>query len=519
MKPCAILLLMLLVGVTPADEKPPAAKLPVGKETTFVTGPIDKNGYIDFETALNERLSKGITPEKNTNVLLWAAFGPTPGGNNKPPAEYFNRLGMKEPPVGADYFIDLRAYMKDVLKVEPDDFNIVYDRQDRAIKRPWIAKDFPDIAAWLKANEKPLVVVVEATKRTQYYNPLVSHRNGDEPTWLIGALLPSVQSCRELANALAARAMLKLGDGKQQEAWADLIAGHRLARHLSHGATLIESLVAVAIGQVAHNATAAYLERADLTSKQLLDRLKELQDLPPAVPMADKIDLGERFVFLDSLQNIRRGGGADGANKKPTAEELKGLDMIDWEPALRNGNKSYDRMAAAMRLPDRTAREKEFDAIEKDLNAVVKKNRDFAELQKLIKNGAPNKEVGKQIGKEIGDVLIALLTPAVRKVQHSQDRARQVERNLQVAFALAAFHKDNGRYPAKLADLAPKYLATAPNDLFTGKDLIYKPNEKGYLFYSVGVNGKDDEGRWYSDEPPGDDPGVRMPLPALKLLK
>ena len=48
----------------------------------------------------------------------------------------------------------------------------------------------------------------------------------------------------------------------------------------------------------------------------------------------------------------------------------------------------------------------------------------------------------------------------------------------------------NGRYPAKLEDLAPAYLAAVPGDLFSGKPLVYKPAEKGYLFYSFGVNGK-----------------------------
>ncbi len=518
MKALAILPLVLLVGVTPADEKP-TPKLPVGKETTYVTGPIDKNGYIDFEAAINERLSKGITPEKNANVLLWKAFGPTPEGGKGMPPEFFKQLGIAEPPKDGDYFIGLGKYMKDVLKIEPGNFDVVADQQSRATQRPWNAKDFPDIAGWIKANEKPLAVMVEATKRPAYFNPLVSMREKDAPSFLIGVLLPTVQKCREVVVALTGRAMLRLGEGKQQEAWQDLIAAHRLSRHLSHGATLIESLVGIAVGQVAHNATVAYLERADLTSRQLLDRLKELQDLPPLMPMADKVALGERFMFLDSLQLIRRGGGFEGAGKKPTEEELRGLDMIDWEPALRNGNKQYDRMAAAMRLPDRAAREKEFDAIGKDLKELVKKNRDFAELQKLIKNGAGDKEIGKQIGKEIGDVLIALLVPAIRKVQDSSDRAQQVVRNLHVAFALAAYHKDNGRYSAKLSDLAPKYLSAVPNDLFAGKSLIYKPGEKGYLFYSVGVNGKDDGGNWYDDETPGDDLRVKMPLPALKSRK
>ena len=81
---------------------------------------------------------------------------------------------------------------------------------------------------------------------------------------------------------------------------------------------------------------------------------------------------------------------------------------------------------------------------------------------------------------------------------------------------MAAYRKDNGRYPAKLADLAPTYLADVPGDVFSGKELIYKPTEKGYLFYSVGQNGKDEGGHWYDDDPPGDDPRVRMPLPEPK---
>ena len=55
-----------------------------------------------------------------------------------------------------------------------------------------------------------------------------------------------------------------------------------------------------------------------------------------------------------------------------------------------------------------------------------------------------------------------------------------------------------------------------PGDLFSGKPLIYKPEGKGYLFYSVGANGLDEGGRWYDDDPRGDDPRVRMPLPPLK---
>ena len=217
----AILLSLLLV----ADDKKPDEKQP------------PKDGYVDYEAKLNDILGKGIAPEKNANVLLWKAFGPTPEGGNGMPAEYFKRLGIPEPPKEGDYFLGLQRHMRDNLKLEREDWDELFAQQDRAVKRPWSAKDYPQIAAWLARNEKPLAVVIEATKRPDYYNPLVSRKNPQDPGSLIGALLPSAQKCRELATALCARAMIRLEAGRLT-AWQDLLAVHRLARLVARGGTI-----------------------------------------------------------------------------------------------------------------------------------------------------------------------------------------------------------------------------------------------------------------------------------------
>ena len=73
----------VLLFIAAADEKkdaPLTPPIPIGKDTTYVTGPIDKDGYIDYEAALNERLGKGITAETNCNALLFKAIGPRPEG-------------------------------------------------------------------------------------------------------------------------------------------------------------------------------------------------------------------------------------------------------------------------------------------------------------------------------------------------------------------------------------------------------------------------------------------------------
>src|SRR5262249_19762041 len=148
--------------------KKPKGKWTVSKETTYVTEPLDKDGYIDYAAALNERLRQGVTPANNANVLLWKAIGPHPEGTTMPP-EFFVWLGIPAPPEKGEYFIDLNQYMKDHLKIDPSkDGDESHDQLNRSIQRPWTLNEYPKLASWLEANEKPLALVVEATRRSHY---------------------------------------------------------------------------------------------------------------------------------------------------------------------------------------------------------------------------------------------------------------------------------------------------------------------------------------------------------------
>jgi hypothetical protein len=493
-------LALLLVPASARDEQKKSAEQTKGKDE-----------FIDYEALLNDKLGKGVTPEKNAVVLLWKALGPTPEGGDGMPPEFFKRLGISEPPRNGDYFISLNSYMRNNLKLAPEAFMGVWDKLDMTRKQPWDEKDYPQIAAWLKANEKPLTLVIEACNRPDYYNPLVSHGDGKSPGSLSGVLLPAVQKCRELAATLISRAMLYLFAGKSDAAWKDLLACHRLGRHVARGGTLIESLVGIAIDHMSSNSDLTFLQAAKLPSAKIRECLKDLEALPAMPSIAGKIDVTERLIYLQTMQMIRRGeckdfGFLGGPSEKLTGEESKAAAKeIDWEFAIENSKKWYDRIVATMQLKDRTARKKELDKLEKELEEVVKESKK-----------APKDDPGKAAAKSVSYVLISLLMPAFHKVASAHDRAQQIERNLHVAFALEVYKSEEGRYPTKLAELSPKYLTTVPDDLFSGKPLIYKPSDKGYLFYSVGANGKDDDGRWMDDEPPGDDLRVRMPISPVK---
>jgi hypothetical protein len=515
-------------------EKQRKPKFTVSKETTYATGPLDKDGYIDYAAALNQWLSQGVTPDNNANILFWKAIGPSPGGKPMPP-EFFERLGVEPPPDRGEYYTDLDDYLrrhsKGDLGKQAKEIDAVFDR---VTERPWTAKQYPQVAAWLKANQKPLALVVEGTRRSRYFSPLVPQGKGG----LIDALmLPGVQKCRDFAFALNVRAMLHIGDGRYDEAWQDLLACHRLGRLVSKGSMFIEDLVALAIDNVASSADLVYLDHAKLNAKQVMDRLKDLRRLPPMSPVAEHFDLGERLFYLDNLvrfarSDIRTLDSLVGVEPAKATDPLldRFLKDIDWDPALRTVNRWYDRMAAAMRLEGRPARQKALDQIDSDIRALKKKMLERAareiKAQKL-KNG-DEKEASNDLlatallsaeanpetrAKTFANMLVWMSLPQIVTMQQAGDRAEQTQRNLYVTFALAAYKADHERYPMKLEALAPKYLAEVPGDLFSGKPLIYRPSEKGYLLYSVGVNGMDEQGRSYGDDPPGDDLVVRMPLP------
>jgi hypothetical protein len=501
----------------PKKDRP---KLTIGKETTFVTEPLDKDGCIDYAAALNKEMGKGITPQTNANVVLWKAYGPRPEGVKPMPAEYFKLLGIEAPQERGDYFISFHSHLKERLKLNYNQIDVLLDQQDRATQRLWTAKDYPQVAEWLKLNEKPLAVVLEATQLPRYFNPLIANKGEPIPAGLLGAPLSHVQMCREIAKALAGRALLRAEEGKLEAAWQDLLTCCRLGRVVSQGATLIELLVAIAIDDIAGRACVALLEQGRLTTKQIQSCLRDLSQLPPMPSVAAKIALAERFIVLDSIFLFSQHGFeylwfVDGLTSKPTPDPKSSafLKTVDWDPGLKNANQWCDRMVKTFSIKNHRVRARLVKDLKRDI-AILRV--EAGEIAPRFRRAYYLRLPDKELAKPLSNLVLSILLPAIDKVQESADRNEQTQRNLQLAFALAAFKADKGAFPKKLSELTPKYLPEVPDDLFSGMALIYQPDAKGYLLYSVGLNGENDGGRGRDDDPPGDDLSVRIPFRELK---
>jgi hypothetical protein len=503
---------------------PGCTTLTVGPETTHVTGPIDFDGHVDYAEALNARLSEGVTPENNAAVFLWRASGPTSSGQRFSDksdqyqawfAEYSERLGL--PPVTADeHFVSW--FMHARKNADPNDSDPLreVDRLDRTEKVPWTTKEQPEIAAWLKHVEKSLSLVVEASRRPAYFNPLLPRRERGWSAGITDVRLNHFDPWRPLYRALLSRAMLSAGEGRFDDAWSDLLACHWLARLVAHGGHLNEVFFGFAIDRETVAANVALLSVAEVSSARLLSCLRDLQQLPPLPSIADQMDRYERLIFLDVMLQTATQGPAylgDIAEykewKPPNRYRFFSrlfTRSVNWDPAFRKANQWFDRISGTLRVSERPRREQELAAIDEELRSL----RDTVKSTKAVDSvlAGPSSR-----GDVIGDVLVSRLLPAFWKSQWSAERTEQMQNNVRIAFALAAYRADHRRYPTTLDDLAPKYLAKIPADLFSGGPLIYRLTADGYFLNSVGPNGRDDDGHLLNDDPPGDDVALRMPPP------
>ena len=513
--------------------RPVKVKVTLSRQTTYILGPVRKDGTPDYVAWVNAKLSKGVTPKNNAVVLLVRAIGPEM--LSKPTAaKTLKRLGLASLPEKGEYFVPLKDYVEKHApkekvkpppgleqlqgKLAPEELARIRaaaqrpseaqaqaeKHRDEAIKAPWSAKQYPMIAGWLKANVKPLALAMAAAKRPRYYLPLVSE--SDPPT-MFGVLLPGMGRVRSAARAIAARAMYTLGRGNADAARADLLAMHRLARLVARGPTLVEQLVGIAIDSLACEAVQGLAGSGKLSAAQAKAVLRDLASLRPVDDVKRSIDHCERFFVLDAVMVCAR----DVLRKYPKLQK----HQFDWDRILKRFNAYYDRLAAAFDKETFAARREAFAAWDRDLQKLAERRPPVMEaadavyrIAKLVLFTPRIKVLRRKLTDRVGDVLLSLLLPSLGAASVIQDRCTMQLELARLSLALAAYRKEKGAYPAKLAELCPGLMKTIPKDIFTVKPLIYRRRGKGYVLYSVGENRRDDGGLKDGDEK--DDIAVRV---------
>lgn len=128
-------------------------------------------------------------------------------------------------------------------------------------------------------------------------------------------------------------------------------------------------------------------------------------------------------------------------------------------------------------------------------------------IQLLKKDHEVNQAFAVPVAPETGRMAPTLL-------QHAA-----FSRTLATAVAMELYRvRNGGRWPSRIEQLVPDYLPVLPRDPFRDAPIVVKPTADGWIIYSVGIDGEDNEGTRSSLDvgKTGTDIGVRLYHPQFR---
>ena len=218
------LLLLLGAGLWLWSIEP---KITIGKDTTHIERPLDPQGRVDYLAAVRDLSQQGVTPETNQAIVLTRIMPPGELSNANLWNEFHRGLELeplRDTPPGSQ-ITRFNTFVQD-LPVRPLSEEELNGMVDRATSEPWSRKDLPLVWSWVDRHTAALELGVEASRRPHYYAPPIS--SGTPRVTSIA--LPLSMTSRYVAQALTARAMLRLHEGDVEAAWHDVMAVFRLGR-------------------------------------------------------------------------------------------------------------------------------------------------------------------------------------------------------------------------------------------------------------------------------------------------
>jgi hypothetical protein len=294
-----------------------------------------------------------------------------------------------------------------------------------------------------------------------------------EPSWAI--LLPHLAQLKGLTSLTHLRAVAALEAGRPAEAFADLKVGFRISDSLRDEPLLIDHLVRIACLGIDLQTVREGLVRHAWTDAQLAEIESHLRSLNLLAEYRLAIR-GERALSTSGLDWVRR-QGFRGTPRNYLGDDGGSLAASGFN--LLPSGWYYQNMLAV----SKACQEHLLDVVDDQHRRVSPSASDQGAHTVEVMPRGPYTFFAK--------MLLPALGKAVRKTARMQtfvDAAR-------IACALERYRLAKGKLPDALGLLVPGYLAAVPADVVDGKPLRYRLDpDGGYLLYSVGWNGVDDDG-------------------------
>jgi hypothetical protein len=240
----------------------------------------------------------------------------------------------------------------------------------------------------------------------------------------------------------------------------------RLGDSLRREPGLVGYMMRIAVRGAALHGLERALSVTMFTDEQLT-RLDQMLATSAATLDLKEALITERCLAIEKFRDLRRSGS-------PSLRRLlRTGGILNWVPGIRARGlpDTLDWMEKYVQAADLPLRERmaRFRELENEL--------DQLSLLHAVAQGWVPVFTG-------GDRLFEL------------DPRMQVHCDLaRTALAIERFRLPTDELPARLEELVPRYLPQVPIDPFDGRPIRYRRRQTGYLLYSVGVDGRDNDGR------------------------
>jgi hypothetical protein len=305
---------------------------------------------------------------------------------------------------------------------------------------------------------------------------------------------------KRMAQRLGTATLSDLHEGDTASAMKNLRAMLALTKALDDERFIISELVQIAIAAMAVPVSWEVLQSPNVTDGQLAQ-------LENGWAALDFIQADENAIEMERAIGLMDVARWRASNK--AIQQLLPSDKLAESMGTRSTITMFDTAKMTSQLfmwrywwsyPDELRRLKGDEAV-LEMAGIVKTNHSFqTALQHLAKELDAlvlNKVTDEQSGSSYQN-MHTLLSQSVLALGGGSRRLMVIEAARQItvtAIALKRYQFKHGNYPPDLNSLVPEFVSAVPFDPVDGQPLRYRPKADGtFLLYSIGENGKDDNG-------------------------
>ncbi|GHT26305.1 hypothetical protein FACS18942_03530 [Planctomycetales bacterium] len=475
----------------------------ISRQTTYLTEPRSTEFYgIDYLTAIEKRIKPNVPPEDNGFRLLLQKFGrPFLADYTDENWNYIcTKLSVPAVIEPSVTFVDWNIFTKNL----PEEERKIVEENCccEDVLPPFSEKQLPLVKRWLDENNTAIEIFTEAMQKPVLYAPTT------QETTLMDSGLVLEPVMRNMARSLQVRCRYRLATGDVTGAWDDVRLIYRIVElHRPLIWNIITLFVHNAVRGVADKSAESVLFYGNKNVADIQKMLAEVVSFQKPITDSDikNVILGERFTALDSLQALCNGNieFAGLAGSKPiTKSNIKKRLEIKWSMSIfRLGRVMKD---LNVYYDERSEKSMEFvdDKFEPSQISLVRLFKMF------IWYGQP----------KCVTVLISNIFRDLMGLPNYPDAIRRSEADASLTrllFVLELYRREHDeKYPESLDELHSGYIDEIPLDPFSKQPFlcVLDDDRRGYLIYSVGANGIDENGRNNNDIPKGDDVRRRIRL-------